>query len=437
MDKDSKDVLTQIFSAAVAAADPYIAVKNSLTLAPGLLKAGDVRYSLADIHNIYIVGAGKAAYGMARAAEDVLGALVKEGAVVTKDGHGGRLKQVLVYEASHPVPDLRGLEAGDRMLKIAEGAGEGDLVIALLSGGASSLMVQPLPGISLGDKQEATRLMLSSGADIAEVNCVRKHLSAIKGGRLALAAAPARVLALIISDVPGDDLGVIASGPTAPDETTFIQAAEILKMRGVYDRMPEAVRAALSEGGAGLLPETPKPDDKVFEGVHNVIVGSNRASLSKAAEVAGYMGFAVLTLEAPVTGEAKEVAARLSKDVIAAHETGTPKCLLFGGETTVTVKGAGRGGRNQEMALAFALGVDGARQCSALFAGTDGADGPTDAAGAFVDGETAQRARESGLDPVSFLADNDSNRFFEVLGDLFVTGPTGTNVMDLGIILIR
>lgn len=437
MDKDTKEVLSQIYRAAVAAADPYISVKENLALEPGALVIGGVRYPLSDVNNIYVIGAGKAAYGMALAAEDVLGGLIKEGVVVTKDGHGGPLKHIRLYEASHPIPDGRGMAAARHILDIARGAGKDDLILCLLSGGASALMVLPAGGLTLADKQEATRLLLASGADIGETNCVRKHLSAVKGGRLAEAAHPAPLSSLIISDVIGNDLSVIASGPTAPDDTTYLQAVEILKIRGIYDRLPLAVRTHLEMGASGLLPETPKAGSPVFERVENLPVAFNLASLNKAKEVADYLGYQAVVLDSETHGEAREVAVRLAGAAIKYTESGgqTPACLLVGGETTVTVTGTGLGGRNQEMALAFALSIRG-EPVRALFAGTDGTDGPTDAAGAFADGETVYRAVELRLRPTAFLDSNNSYRFFESLGDLFITGPTGTNVMDIGIILV-
>src|SRR5512143_71226 len=399
MEKDTKEVLAQIYRAAVAAADPYLAVKAAITIEPGTLVLGGARYPLADISNIYVVGAGKAAYGMARAAEDVLGRLITGGVVVTKDGHGGALSRINIYEASHPVPDGRGGLAASRIMDVVAGAGPDDLVLCLLSGGASALMVLPAQGVTLRDKQEVTGLLLRSGADIGELNCVRKHLSAIKGGRLAEAAYPAMVSSLIISDVVGNDLGVIASGPTAPDETTFIQAVEILMMRGVWSNAPEGVRAHLASGVSGGVPETPKPGSEIFRRVDNVPVAFNMAALRKAGEVAGYMGFNTHILDGAVQGEASAFAAELARGVLSPgyEKWERPLCLIVGGETTVTVKGRGTGGRNQETALAFALGIQGVDNVSALFAGTDGTDGPTDAAGAFVDGQTVARAASVGL----------------------------------------
>ncbi len=439
MDRETKEVLTQIYQAAIAAVDPYIAVKDNLSLEAGRLAIGGTHYSLSEIMNIFVIGAGKAAYGMARAAEDVLGDLITGGAVVTKDGHGGRLGRIRVLEASHPLPDGRGVIAANRIRDFASMAGEEDIVLCLFSGGASALMVLPAEGITLKDKQEVTQLLLSSGADIGEINSVRKHLSAIKGGRLAEAAFPARVSTLIMSDVIGNDIGTIASGPTAPDETSFKQAAEILKMRGVYNRLPDSVKNYLNKGCLGGIPETPKLGAEIFGRVDNLIVASNMTALEKAREVAGYMGYHAFIYDSMLNGEARDAAAKLAREAIQYKKEGglSPACLIVGGETTVTVNGTGLGGRNQELALAFAMQTDKNPEISALFAGTDGTDGPTLAAGAFVDGYTIKNAMKQGIETSEYLSANDSYHFFEALGDLFSPGPTGTNVMDIGIILIK
>ena len=440
MDSDIRDALSQLYSAAVAAVDPYVRVRENLILEPGILTIGGTRHSLPDINRIYVVGAGKAAAGMARAAEEVLGGLITEGFVVTTGTSGvqtGGLDRIALAYASHPVPDDRGVEAATRIKEIAAAANEDDLVICLFSGGASALMALPASGISLHDKQEVTRLLLGSGADIGEINMVRKHLSGIKGGRLAEAAWPATVSTLIISDVIGDDIGTIASGPTAPDETTFLQASEILKMRGVYDRLPETVRAHLGRGCLGAINETPKPGADLFDRVDNLVVASNADALKQAAEVARYMGFTTSILKGPLEGEARDAARGLAGAIAEYRRDGrTPACIITGGETTVILAGKGKGGRNQELALAFAIETEGESGISALFAGTDGIDGPTDAAGAFVDGETVTVAAAMGMDAGEYLQENDSYAFFKAAGGFFTPGPTGTNVMDIAVILI-
>ncbi len=446
MDRETRELLTQIYRAAVSAADAYSCVKENLALEAeaGLPAAALVinnsRYLLSEIKNIYVIAAGKAAYGMAKAAEDVLGDMVREGVFVTAGGYGGRaLSRIQGFEASHPLPDGRGIIAAGRIMELAGRASANDLVLCLLSGGASSLMVLPAEGISLKDKQEVTRLLLASGADIGEINCVRKHLSAVKGGRLAEAISPAMTVSVIISDVAGDDTGVIASGPTAPDETTCLQALEILKIRGVYERIPPSVRERLQKGASGLIPETPKPGDAIFGRVTNFVAASNAAALAKASEMAAYLGYRPYILNGLLAGEARDAAKRLAREAFQ-HKRArrpTPACLLAGGETTVTVKGDGIGGRNQETALAFAIEIKGDRRVSALFAGTDGIDGPTDAAGAFVGGETIKDAGDKGLSAGDYLQNNDSNSFFGKTGGLFSPGPTGTNVMDIGVILVK
>ena len=323
-------------------------------------------------------------------------------------------------------------------MSLAGRAHEDDLVLCLLSGGASAMMPLPAPGLTLSDKQAATALLLSSGADIMELNVVRKHLSDIKGGRLAGAAHPAWLATLAISDVPGDDPGVIASGPCSPDESTYCQAVDILLMRGVFSRMPDRVREHLQAGAAGMLSETPKPGDLVFEKARTTVVASNASALANAAEVADYLGYTPVVVQEPLSGDARSAGAAASKTALTYHlgKPGKPVCLLMGGETTVTVTGGGRGGRNQETALAFATGVEGIAGVYALFAGTDGVDGPTDAAGAFADGATVQAGRAAGLYPEKSLADNDSYNYFDTIDGLFMPGPTGTNVMDVGIVLV-
>lgn len=438
MDEPARDALVQVYRAALAGADPYASVRDNMTVGAGEVIIGGYTYPLADIRDIYIVSAGKAAAGMARAAADTLGSLLTGGMSVSPYGLGERRGRLDVIEASHPVPDISGVDAARKAMSIAASAREEDLVLCLLSGGASALLTLPAPGLTLEDKQETTRLLLLAGADIAEVNAVRKHLSSIKGGGLAQAAYPAWVSGLMISDVPGDDPGVIASGPASPDTSTYGQAVDILRMRGVYPRAPVNVRTHLESGAAGLIPETPKPGDPVFVKARTTVVASNRTALANAAEVAGYLGYEVELIDEPLSGEARLMGARVAVAAVAradaAHEK--PVCLLYGGETTVTVNGSGKGGRNQEAAVAFSATVKGRPGINALFAGTDGIDGPTDAAGGFADGAAAGKGASLGLDPMACLAGNDSYRFLEKTGYIFRPGPTGTNVMDIGIVLI-
>ncbi len=439
--------LERIYGAAVAAVEPRAAVSRVLAVDDGRLVVGDSACDLSGVGKIVVVGAGKAAAGMAAGVEQVLGARVDGGLVVVKDGYRGPLGRISQVEAGHPLPDERGLRATARLLDAVRATDERTLLVCVLSGGASALLVAPAPGICLEDKVRTTDLLLASGADIGEVNAVRKHLSAVKGGQLAAAAVPAPLVSLVISDVIGDRLDVIASGPTHPDGSTFAEAREILGRRGLLQRIPAVVRERLERGAFGLIPETPKPGDRVFRDVRHHIVASNRLALTAATAEAGVLGYETRLLSTEVQGEAREAARRLAGEVRRAAQGRTPGapplCLLAGGETTVTVSGPGRGDRNQEFALAFALEIEGVEGVTLLSAGTDGTDGPTDAAGAFADGGTAARARRAGLEPAACLEANDSHRFFDELGRrtagpaLFVTGPTGTNVMDLQAVIVR
>lgn len=427
----------RIFQAAVQAADPAQAVHRHVRLRGELLVAGHHRYRLGEYQNIYAVGAGKASGRMAAAVEDLLGRRISGGLINTRHGDPTRLKRIECNQSGHPVPDLAGETGAARIAEIASRAGPRDLVIALISGGASALMPLPAPPVTLDEKQETTRLLLESGANIHEINCLRKHISLIKGGQLARLAFPAHVLTLILSDVLGDDLDVIGSGPTVADRSTFADAAAILAKYGLERRVPPGVRSRIRAGAA----ETPKPADRIFKNVRNVIVGSNRLAVDAAAREARSLGFRTMVLTTLLQGEAREVArvhAALAKEIRAMRRpVRPPACVISGGEPTVTIRGSGRGGRNQEFALAAAIDIAGLRDVVILSGGTDGSDGPTDAAGAIADGSTTARSVAADLDAAAYLANNDSYRFFDALGDLIKTGPTGTNVADVQILLIR
>jgi len=419
-----------IFRAAVAAADPRRTVRETLRPA-----------GLSRFRRIFAVGAGKASAAMAQAAEQALGRRITGGWINTKDGHGAPLARITVHEASHPVPDARGVEGARRIAEIAAQAGEGDLLLCLISGGGSALLPLPMPPVTLEDKQETTRLLLACGATIHEINAVRKHLSAIKGGRLARLAWPAHVLSLLLSDVIGDPLDVIASGPTAPDTSTFASAWAVVEKYGLAGKIPAAARELLQQGLAGKVEETPKPDDPCFRRVTNRIVGSNRLAVDAAARKARELGYRPLVLSTTIEGETRDIAAMhaaIAREIVAAGRPARPPvCVISGGETTVTLRGGGLGGRNQEFALAAAIALEGVPGVLVFSAGTDGTDGPTPAAGAMADGATVSRAAALGLDARRMLAANDSYHFFEPLGDLVVTGPTGTNVMDVRLMLVR
>lgn len=437
--------LRAVFADAVHAVGARDAVLGALRIEAGRLQAGGQTYDLADYRRIVVVGAGKAAAGMAQAVESLLGARIASGLIVVKHGHARPLSFIEQVEAAHPVPDEAGAVSAQRILEMARQADARTLLICLLTGGASALLAAPIEGVTLSDKQQTTALLLNSGASIAELNAVRKHLSAIKGGRLAQAAYPARVLALMLSDVIGDPPDVIASGPTAPDASQFADAWAVVARYGLQDKLPIRVVDYLRRGLAGDAPETVKAGDEGLATTQNLIVASNRLALEAARRHASLAGWPSRIVTAELGGEAREVAsslAQLARAELAQMAPGERRCLLFGGETTVTVRGAGRGGRNQELALAFALAVDGLEGVSLLSGGTDGGDGPTDAAGALVDGATAARARRVGLAPEDFLACNDSCTFFQSLDAAtgstchLITGPTDTNVMDVLVLLL-
>ncbi len=438
-------ILMDIFRAALAAVEPSHAVQRALRVEKNRLHAGGGEYSLDGFSRVLVVGAGKAAAGMAMAVEEILGDRISGGVIVVKDGHSGPLRAISQVEASHPVPDERGVEGTRKVLQFVRSAGGDTLVLCLLSGGGSALLVAPERGITLADKRETTDLLLRAGASINELNAVRKHLSSVKGGRLAETAAPATVLTLILSDVIGDRLDVIASGPTAPDSTTFGNALAVIERYGLEHKIPKQVREHLEQGVQGAIPETVKAGDPCLSKTRNVVIGGNGQALAAAREKAKKLGLEAEIITAALQGEARDAAVRLARtarETKARLKPGERRCLLAGGETTVTVRGTGKGGRNQELALAFALEIAGTEGITLLSAGTDGTDGPTDAAGALVDGMTVPKARERGLEPSGFLENNDSYAFFHAFDERrgetihVKTGPTGTNVMDLQIILV-
>ena len=422
----------RIFRAALLAADPQRAILDRLSFDGRVLqvsgkKTGRKRYALSAFDRIQVIGAGKAAASMARAVEGLLGRRISGGFINVPDGGSVRLHRIQLHPCGHPIPDERGAEGARRILEIAHAAGPRDLLIALISGGASAMLPAPAPPLTLAGKQALTRQLLASGATIHEMNAVRKHLSLIKGGQLAQAASPATVIALLLSDVVGDDPGVIGSGPTVPDPSTVADAVRILDKYGVS--VP-----------AGALHETPKPGDPAFARSRHVIVGSNQQAVAAAAECARRLGYRTMVLSTTIEGETREIAsmhAAIAREVLASNRPiRRPACLLSGGETTVTVRGRGLGGRNQEFVLAAILALGEVGPVTILSAGTDGIDGPTDAAGAIADSSTLARAASLGLDARRFLDDNDSYRFFEPLDALLRTGPTGTNVADVQVLLI-
>ncbi len=430
-----------IFRAALRAVDPEEAVLRHLSVGHYGLRVGAQELPWREVDRIWVVAYGKASVAMARAVERRLGDRISGGLVVTPHGTGERLAQLEVVEASHPLPGSDGEAAARRVVNLLRGAGERDLVVCLISGGGSALLPLPAEGLTLQDKVLTTDLLLRSGATIVEINIVRKHLSGLKGGRLAQAAHPARVVALVVSDVVGDRLDAIASGPLSPDPTTYVDALGVLKRYELLERVPARVRDHLQRGAAGELPETPKPGDPVFQRVAVHVVAGLAQAVEAAAQEAGRLGYRVAVLTTSLEGEAREVgrvvAGLAREEAQRSRPVPKPACLVLGGETTVTVRGQGRGGRNQELALAAALGIEGLPGLLVAAFATDGRDGPTDAAGALADGFTVKRARHLGLDPRRLLDENDSYAFFDSLDDLVRTGPTGTNVNDLVLVLAR
>ncbi|MBS1825308.1 MAG: glycerate kinase [Acidobacteria bacterium] len=425
-----------IMKAAFRAADPVEAVLRHLRLSGDTLIAGRTRYKLSKYERIFVLGGGKAGATMALALEKLLGKRITGGLVNVKYGHTAPLKRVEINECGHPVPDEAGVKGSQRIAQVAAGAGEKDLVLCVVSGGASALMPAPAEGITLAEKQATTKLLLACGANIHEMNAVRKHLSTLKGGQLARLAFPATVITLMLSDVIGDNLDVIGSGPAAPDQSTFRDAIAILNKYGLLRQAPASVRNRLEEGAAGKVPETPKS----LERTQNLIVGSNRLAVDAAKGKAKALGYRTMVLSTTIEGETRDVArmhAAIAREIRTSGEPlRAPACIISGGETTVTLRGDGKGGRNQEFALAAALDVDGMKNVLLLSAGTDGTDGPTDAAGAWCDGTTLARARTQGLNAAEFLAKNNSYEFFDRLGDLIRTGPTNTNVMDVRFVMV-
>ncbi len=433
--EDPRVIITEIFNKSLLAVDPYKAAASYADTIRSAYKNGNFRKCV-------LIGFGKAASLMSKAIEDNLGDLLSGGIIVTKYGHsaqGDRKNKIITFEAGHPLPDENGLKAAREIVGLLKEADRNTLVICLISGGGSALLVAPYGNITLADKQEVTGMLLKAGADIYELNTVRKHISAVKGGRLAEAAQPASIISLILSDVMGDRLDMIASGPTAPDKTTYNDAHNVLLKYKLEDRLPANVAKTINKGIRGILPETPKDDDPVFQRVRNIIIGSNRMARDAAGKAAELSGYKTTVISTELSGEASIVAGELARKAIDFKKTlapGDKACLIAGGETTVTVRGNGKGGRNTELALVFGMEIKGLQGITFLSAGTDGTDGPTDAAGAFADGQTVAKAAGAGIDAWEYLKNNDSYTFFTRTGDLFVTGPTGTNVMDIQIILL-
>lgn len=439
METAGKGWLETVFRAAVAAVEPGRLVREALRAdEAGLRIRGDAAVESvpwAGVRNVYLVGGGKAGRPMGEAALAILGDRVAAGILAVPAGEEGAAGPVRFLGAGHPLPDEGSREAARGILSLLAGTDARDLVIALVSGGGSSMISSPAEGISPEEKASVSRLLLRSGADIVSLNTVRKHLSAVKGGRLA-AACPAAVRVLLLSDVPGDDPSVVASGPFSPDPSTFGDALRVLDGLPPGSVVPPSVRFRVEQGAAGRIPETPKAQDPAFGRVRTFLVGSNRTALSAAAEAAKASGAEVKVLPGFLAGEARSCArgfVAALRNASAAAGPGKRVVLVAGGETSVTVRGNGLGGRNLEFALAAAIEMDGERGMALLCGGTDGVDGPTDAAGAYADGTTCSRARQAGLSPERHLERNDAHSFFRALSGLLRTGPTGTNVADVAV----
>jgi len=434
-----KDALA-IFQAGVKAVDPAHAIKKHLMLEGNRLTAGETIYDLAAFDRISVIGAGKASAAMARAMEEILDKRLNSGLVITKYNHALPLDKVQVIEAGHPVPDLAGFRGAQKIIQFLEQRNEKDLVFFLISGGGSALLPYPHEGLTLEDKRDVTKILLAVGANIQEINTLRKHLSQVKGGRLAKIAHPATLISLILSDVIGDDLDSIASGPTVPDRSTFRDCVDIVEKYQITDRLPSVVADIFNKGIRGEIEDTPEAGDPAFERTQNLIIGSNIKAVEEAAKKATELGYNTLILSTFIEGETRDVAgvhAAIAKEILSSgNPIERPACVISGGETTVTIRGGGKGGRNQEFSLAAAIDIDGLENVVLLSAGTDGTDGPTDAAGAISDGATVVRARKLGMDPNHYLRENDSYHFFKALGDLILTGPTFTNVMDLRLVFV-
>lgn len=436
----------EIFIDSLKPVDPYGAVRNFVRVEDSSLILGSnqkdaIQLDLRAYDRISLVGGGKATAPMARALEDLFGARISRGMINVKYGFTEHLEFTEITEAGHPVPDQSGVEGTAKILSFLKTAGKRDLIFSLISGGGSALLCQPTPGIALLEKQELTRTLLECGASIDEINAIRKHISSSKGGQMAEAAFPATTVNLMLSDVVGDRTDVIASGPFVPDGSTFEDALGVLKKYDLRD-IPGAIHSRLREGAQGQVPETPKRDDPVFGTVFNLIIGSNILALEAAEKKAREFGYKTLILSSLMEGETREVAVvhcSIAKEIV---KTGRPipppACIISGGETTVTIRGSGLGGRNQEFCLASSLNIAGLpHNVVVLSGGTDGNDGPTDAAGAIVDQGTVSRGREMAMAAEDFLNNNDAYHYFQKTEELLITGPTNTNVMDVRIVLVR
>lgn len=444
--KDLKEVALQLFVEGIKSVEPNQLLEKNFLIEKNKLAISDIygntkKYYLDDFERILVIGAGKASAAMASKIEEILGDKINSGIVVTKYDFGADLKIIEQIEAGHPLPDNNGIIAAGKIKDICIEATEKDLIINLISGGASSLLPSPVENISLDDKIQTTKLLLNSGATIEEMNAVRKHISNTKGGQLMQAAFPATVISLIISDVIGDEPGTIGSGPFVFDNSTFSDCLIILKKYDLFNMVPSSILEYIIEGKSKNKPETPSAQDLIFSKGDNFIIGNNLICLNRIKDAALQLGYDSKILNTQLSGEAKQVGISIVSDAIDflehGAEVGKKYCLIYGGETTVQVVGSGKGGRNQEMVLSAAIKLSGHKGIAMLSCGSDGNDGPTNAAGAFCDWRTIDRGKESGILVEDYLMENDSYNYFNKLNDLIITGPTKTNVMDVQIVLIN
>lgn len=437
-----REIVLDAFEALFDAIDPKKITESGVKLNNDFLCIEGKKFDLTHYKKIIVVGGGKASGSMAEALEEILGNYINDGLIVVPQGTSEKYKtkKIEIFEASHPIPDNNSVRGAKKILSLIKKANENDLVICLFSGGGSSLLALPRNSISLRDKKKVTDMLLRCGATINEINAVRKHISAFKGGQLAKAAYPATVVGLLLSDVLGDPLDVIASGPTVPDSTTFRDAISILKKYEIWEKAPTTVKKILMNGEIGLIEENPKKGSYVFQRVSNIVLGNNRLACKTTIDALKKHGLKTLFLTSFMEGEAREFGTMLgaiAREIsVSGNPLPPPVGIVVGGETTVTVTGSGKGGRNQEIALSAALRIEGIDDAVIASISTDGIDGPTNAAGALVDGETIKRSRQLKLDAIEYLKNNDSYSFFSRVGGLILTGPTGTNVNDITIVTV-
>jgi glycerate 2-kinase len=434
---DKRKEAIDIFLAGVDSVKPDNLIKRYVSIDSNKLIIDSITFDLASIKNIFVVGAGKASAAMAQTIESILGSRITAGHIITKYEHSVPLKIIAITEAGHPVPDDNGINGTNSILSIVKNAGKDDLVICLISGGGSALLADVPEGCTLDDLKKVSSVLLKTGANITEMNCIRKHLSNVKGGQLSRAAAPARVVSLILSDVIGDPLDVIASGPTAPDPTTFADAVSIIAKYNIESEIPENIFQVLQDGLRKKRQETLKETEEILKLTNNLIIGTNILALKTAAEKSELLGYDTQIITNNIDADVFEVAQYFKEFALRPRSPFQKTCLLFAGEPTVKVMGKGLGGRNQHLALLVAALLKSSPGVTFLSGGTDGTDGPTDATGAVVDSDTLKRANDLHLDPVQFIRNSDSYNFFKQTGGLIITGPTQTNVMDLMVILIN